>query len=186
MNKTLCWLLASALCCFVAGAAAQESELPPPPKAPKSLKEKYPDLEKQQAAPEQVAPNGAGVPDSAAPRKEMEGRRPVRVRVVAPFVRVHVDVNQDQRDKAGVAPIDVDVDATGGGAVMGDYGWRYRFHEGRWWYWMPDQRWMVYENGRWVEFLEQAKQGGEVRLGTPQRSQVRLKIGDLPGLNLGF
>jgi hypothetical protein len=30
--------------------------------------------------------------------------------------------------------------------------WRYRWHEGRWWYWLPSGRWAVWMDGRWVEF----------------------------------
>jgi hypothetical protein len=32
-------------------------------------------------------------------------------------------------------------------------GWRYRWYEGRWWYWTPENRWMWYsDDGRWVAF----------------------------------
>jgi hypothetical protein len=32
-------------------------------------------------------------------------------------------------------------------------GWRYRWYEGRWWYWTPQNRWMWYsDDGRWVDF----------------------------------
>ncbi len=27
---------------------------------------------------------------------------------------------------------------------------RYRFYNGYWWYWMPDNHWMCYVNGQWV------------------------------------
>jgi hypothetical protein len=31
--------------------------------------------------------------------------------------------------------------------------WRYRWFEGRWWYWTPDHRWMRYnDNGQWVMY----------------------------------
>jgi hypothetical protein len=31
--------------------------------------------------------------------------------------------------------------------------WRYRWFDGRWWYWTPQNRWMWYsDDGRWVEF----------------------------------
>jgi len=30
--------------------------------------------------------------------------------------------------------------------------WRYRYHNGRWWYWLPSDRWAVYENDRWRLF----------------------------------
>jgi hypothetical protein len=28
--------------------------------------------------------------------------------------------------------------------------WRYRFYNGSWWYWTPDNRWLCYINGQWV------------------------------------
>lgn len=30
--------------------------------------------------------------------------------------------------------------------------WRYKYHNGRWWYWLPSNRWAVYENDRWRLF----------------------------------
>lgn len=43
--------------------------------------------------------------------------------------------------------------------------WRFKFHQGHWWYWLPANRWAVYENGRWLLPPEQspkveAKEGG--------------------------
>ncbi len=28
--------------------------------------------------------------------------------------------------------------------------WHYRWHEGRWWYWMPENKWMVWTGSTWV------------------------------------
>jgi hypothetical protein len=28
--------------------------------------------------------------------------------------------------------------------------WRYQQHDGRWWYWLPSNRWVVWSDGRWV------------------------------------
>ena len=28
--------------------------------------------------------------------------------------------------------------------------WHYRWHEGRWWYWMPQNQWMVWTGSTWV------------------------------------
>ena len=28
--------------------------------------------------------------------------------------------------------------------------WRYKFYQGHWWYWLPANRWAVYEKGRWL------------------------------------
>lgn len=30
--------------------------------------------------------------------------------------------------------------------------WRYKHYHGRWWYWLPSNRWAVYENGGWRLF----------------------------------
>ena len=31
--------------------------------------------------------------------------------------------------------------------------WHYRWHEGRWWYWMPENsKWMVWTDSTWVPF----------------------------------
>jgi uncharacterized protein YkwD len=41
----------------------------------------------------------------------------------------------------------------GGVSAQGASGekWRYRWHQGRWWYWLPENRWVVWVNGRWME-----------------------------------
>jgi hypothetical protein len=33
-------------------------------------------------------------------------------------------------------------------ASAGD-AWRYRWHEGRWWYWLPSGQWAVWTDGQW-------------------------------------
>ena len=30
--------------------------------------------------------------------------------------------------------------------------WRYRFHNGRWWYWTPGNAWMYFDNGTWQAY----------------------------------
>lgn len=34
--------------------------------------------------------------------------------------------------------------------------WRYKFHQGRWWYWISANRWAVYNNGNWLMSPKQA------------------------------
>jgi hypothetical protein len=29
---------------------------------------------------------------------------------------------------------------------------RYRHHNGRWWYWLPENRWVVWQRGAWVPY----------------------------------
>jgi hypothetical protein len=29
---------------------------------------------------------------------------------------------------------------------------RYQWHEGRWWYWLPENRWVYWENSRWNDY----------------------------------
>ena len=31
--------------------------------------------------------------------------------------------------------------------------WRYRWHQGYWWYYTPQQTWLIYENQAWKPFL---------------------------------
>lgn len=35
-----------------------------------------------------------------------------------------------------------------------DYSWRYRWHDGHWWYWMPNKTWMIWEGARWTKYTE--------------------------------
>jgi len=34
--------------------------------------------------------------------------------------------------------------------------WRLVFHNGRWWFWAPNERWLYFDRGRWVALSEQA------------------------------
>jgi hypothetical protein len=53
-----------------------------------------------------------------------------------------------------------------------DVSWRYKFHDGRWWYWLPSERWMMWQDGRWIDpptySLEEAPLGaGEPGFAAP-------------------
>lgn len=42
--------------------------------------------------------------------------------------------------------------------------WRFKYYQGHWWYWLPSQKWVVYENQHWVAYrgeLEQKDQEEE-------------------------
>ena len=34
-----------------------------------------------------------------------------------------------------------------------DNSWRYRNHNGTWWYWLPSNRWVVWSNNAWVDYV---------------------------------
>lgn len=36
--------------------------------------------------------------------------------------------------------------------TAGNPSWRYRYYQGRWWYWRPSKSWAVYDQGRWVSY----------------------------------
>ena len=40
----------------------------------------------------------------------------------------------------------------------GPDAWRYRWCNGHWWYWLPDNRWTYWEDGRWIDFDRNAAQ----------------------------
>jgi hypothetical protein len=33
-----------------------------------------------------------------------------------------------------------------------DNQWRYRFYNGVWWYWLPENRWVYWSNGAWLDY----------------------------------
>jgi hypothetical protein len=51
-----------------------------------------------------------------------------------------------------VAPADANVPEglDSSSAATGE-NWRYRQHEGRWWYLLPDNRWVVWSDGAWID-----------------------------------
>lgn len=34
--------------------------------------------------------------------------------------------------------------------------WRYTFHNGQWWYWLPEARWVYWQNNRWNNYTPPA------------------------------
>jgi hypothetical protein len=51
---------------------------------------------------------------------------------------------------AAAAPAMTVAGATAPSPAPGPESWRYRFYNGNWWYWTPDNRWLCYVNGQWV------------------------------------
>lgn len=36
-------------------------------------------------------------------------------------------------------------------AAASDNLWRFKYHQGRWWYWMPDKQWVYWSTNRWLQ-----------------------------------
>ena len=34
--------------------------------------------------------------------------------------------------------------------------WRYKWHNGQWWYWLPSERWVIWVDDRWEDYLPPA------------------------------
>ncbi len=207
---------------FVLPAGAQD--LPAPPKPPKSKAN-------GQAIPEQAVPDAAQKsPSDAAPLVEGreggrilgDGIRPRRLRINAPFFHMDLDfggrgvvreaipyreaprVRTEIAGEAVPAPRADEIPSPA--AQRDDQTWRYRWHEGHWWYWLPSERWVYWDGGRWNEFgrpagrrlgamlrngngginLGDLMQGDEIRIGTPRRGNVELELEGLPPVNIGF
>jgi len=39
--------------------------------------------------------------------------------------------------------------------VQANNDWRYVWHNGQWWYWTPENRWMIHFNGSWTPYSPQ-------------------------------
>jgi hypothetical protein len=53
-------------------------------------------------------------------------------------------------------------------ASQPDDAWRYRRHGGRWWYWLPSEKWVYWTGDRWTAYRPQSS--SEFRAARPQRS----------------
>ncbi|MGA2066493.1 MAG: hypothetical protein ABSG86_16070 [Thermoguttaceae bacterium] len=49
-----------------------------------------------------------------------------------------------------VAPAPTAAGVTAPSPAPSPDSWRYKFYNGNWWYWTPDNRWLCYVNGQWV------------------------------------
>ena len=72
---------------------------------------------------------------------------------------VHVDphsvVRGDHRGVVRVPPREIPHE--GGVSIFGGKehrpdGWRYRYENGAWWYWQPNNHWTYYDNGAWQDY----------------------------------
>jgi len=37
-------------------------------------------------------------------------------------------------------------------AATADLKWRYKRHNGQWWYWLPENRWVIWNNDKWEDY----------------------------------
>lgn len=52
--------------------------------------------------------------------------------------------------------VNVDVNANPGGRAPQGERWRFRHHNGHWWYWLPRNRWVFWHNNGWVDYDPQS------------------------------
>jgi len=85
---------------------------------------------------------------NAADRPLLDGN--VDVQAGPGGVNVDVDRAGRQSGPAG-AGVNVDVDGARGNGPDANR-WRYRWHNGAWWYWTTRNAWVIYRNGQWVPY----------------------------------
>ncbi len=76
------------------------------------------------------------------------------VHVAEPNAQVHVVPNAGVSGNGGhrfVAPRETPREGERS-EYAGANGWRYRYNNGAWWYWLPANRWMYYDNGAWQDY----------------------------------
>lgn len=61
----------------------------------------------------------------------------------------------DEPDKSGAPPAVASSD-NGPKPEGGGETWRFRRHQGQWWYWLPSEKWVVWNGERWVNHVPQA------------------------------
>ena len=54
-------------------------------------------------------------------------------------------------------------------ATQSDNKWRFKYHDGRWWYWMTDETWVYHNNNQWVHY-DPATYAAQTRVAQPANS----------------
>lgn len=83
------------------------------------------------------------------------------------------------------SPVETDAPA----AQRAKADWRYRYHRGRWWYWLPSNSWAYYNGNRWVAY-ETVRRANEPQangnpIGSNGRYQYTESTGRWPNSNNG-
>ncbi len=208
------------------GVPAAAQDLPAPPKPPKSK------AKAAEAAPENQKSPSDSAPSAATPSADGSDRggrllngeipRPRRLRINAPFFYMDLDFGSRRVEREAVpyreappartVPEGEAVPAPRGEAAPApaakrdDQTWRYRWHDGRWWYWLPSERWVYWDGRGWIDYdrpagrrlgaiirngagglnLGDLMQSDEIRIGEPRRGNVQLELEGLPSVNFGF
>jgi hypothetical protein len=58
--------------------------------------------------------------------------------------------------------------------------WRYRWHRGQWWYWLPSERWVIWSEGSWQPYVpgaETARRPSTTRRSYSQNQRVDRQYG---------
>ena len=62
--------------------------------------------------------------------------------------------------------------------------WRHQWFEGRWWYWLPDNRWAYYQDHRWNDFVPPGQHSAQAARAaayqSPNRSVAEPVIAERP------
>ena len=66
-----------------------------------------------------------------------------------------------------VAPAPTAAGVTAPSPAPSPDSWRYKFYNGNWWYWTPDNRWLCYVNGQWVSPSPPVQTSTPVQASTP-------------------
>jgi hypothetical protein len=56
--------------------------------------------------------------------------------------------------------------ASGSPAAQQNDAWRYKYHQGQWWYWLPSESWVVWNGQSWDPY----RPGGQQSVARPQRN----------------
>src|SRR5580700_9823351 len=104
-----------------------------------------------------MARDGDGGGPARGPEGARAGGEGVHVGVgnteahAGPNTGAHVETRGGARVAPSVIPHEGDRSAFEGTA-RGRDGWRYRYDNGAWWYWLPNNRWTYYDNGAWQDY----------------------------------
>lgn len=66
--------------------------------------------------------------------------------------------------------------------AAGDNLWRFKYHQGRWWYWMPDKQWVYWSTNRWLRLPQRtaAAQSVDVHAATSDEKAEARQSSSVP------